>query len=152
LAFGLPAIIAGLLMAPFGLLATVAGYSAVIVLAAGLGRRSRIPNPDRHVGGSIPGPSISRSISFRRVLRERTNRVRHDVTCGAWRVDGGILARTSRDPARVDGWRCNQLSSPRATQCPSTTGRSSSIARMRVAMLADALEALDPTHLIRRCR
>ncbi|MDT7751657.1 MAG: hypothetical protein QOD96_5319, partial [Pseudonocardiales bacterium] len=37
LAFGIPTIIAGLLVAPIGLLSTVLGYGAVIIVAAAAG-------------------------------------------------------------------------------------------------------------------
>ena len=44
LSFGVPAIIAGLLVAPAGLLATVLGYGVAIILAASAGLAAQIRN------------------------------------------------------------------------------------------------------------
>jgi hypothetical protein len=62
LSFGVPAIIAGLLIGPAGLLATVFGYGVAIIFAPSAGQTAQIRNTGTCQGPSPPsGSAVART-------------------------------------------------------------------------------------------
>jgi MFS family permease len=59
LSYGVPAIIAGLLVAPVGLLATVLGYSVAIILAASAGLAAQLRNTQNQPGSAASPSGLS---------------------------------------------------------------------------------------------
>jgi hypothetical protein len=60
--FGVPAIKAGLLIAPAGLLATVLGYDAAIILAASAGLAVQIRNTRNQARNAAEGPQQGKDL------------------------------------------------------------------------------------------